>query len=273
MAEAGADYSGRADQITAARLRTHSSSLIARILEYQLVGAIGAELLARGLTFEVLKSDVDADGYDLIIEANGVVRHIQLKAKVQGGKARKVTCHTRLAAKPSGCIIALTYNAASYQTIEYACFGGLAGDPLPDIGSSVARRSTHNRAGERPQRTGHRDIRLSEFRKISSIPELVDWLFWPSALSLLNGHPFPISAATDNGWSVFPISIIHTDGTALVVLAGNGSETALALDLIGGRWSTGSELDDDPEVQAVLAKAVQQLAPSLDPQHPGKVYQ
>lgn len=269
-AEAGAEHAARyADPAAAARLRTHSSSLIARILEYQLVGAIGAELLARGRTLEVLKSDVDADGYDLIIEANGIVRHIQLKAKAQGGKARKVTCHTRLAAKPSGCILAITYDPVSYHAIEYACFGGAPGEPLPDIGSNIARRSTHNRAGERPLRTEHRDVRLSEFTRVSSIPELADWLFCAPLSSLLDGHPLPMSLASQDGWSVFPITINHTDGTALVVLSRDGqpaSETTLILDLIGRRWSIDLDLDDEPQVHSVLSKAAERLTLSLDPE-------
>jgi hypothetical protein len=268
--ESGAEHHARyASPAAAAKLRTHSSSLIARILEYQLVGAVGAELLSRGKTFEVLKSDVDADGYDLIIEAGGIVRHVQLKAKVQGGKARKITCHTRLAGKPSGCIVAITYNPVSYQAVEYACFGGAPGQPLPDIGSSIARRSTHNSSGERPLRAEHRDVRLSEFMRIGSIPELMEWLFCPPSSSLLDGHPLPMSLVSEDGWSVFPITINHTDGTALVVLsrtAEPASETTLILDLIGRCWSTGSDLDDDPQVQAVLTRAAEQLAASLDPQ-------
>lgn len=273
-AEAGAECAARyADAAAGARLRTHSSSLIARMLEYQLVGTIGAELLARGQTFEVLKSDVDADGYDLVIVASGIVRHIQLKAKVQGGKAQKVTCHTRLAAKPSGCIVAITYDPASYQPIEYACFGGAPGEPLPDIGSSIAKRSTHNGAGERPLRREHRNIRLSEFRRIGSTPQLVDWLFCPTASSLLDGHPLPMSLVSEEDWFVFATTINLTDGTALVALCRKdepASKTTLIIDLIGRRWSISSDLEGDPQVQAVLSKAAERLSLSLDPDLLGK---
>ena len=49
------------------------------MLEYHLSGAVTSELLLRGQSFELLRTDCDRDGYDLVIEANGVIRHIQLK--------------------------------------------------------------------------------------------------------------------------------------------------------------------------------------------------
>lgn len=41
-------------------------------------------------------------GYDVVVDAKGIVRHIQLKATVAGGKRRPVTVNTGLADKPAG---------------------------------------------------------------------------------------------------------------------------------------------------------------------------
>jgi hypothetical protein len=37
-----------------------------------------------GRDIEVLKSEVDRGGYDLVLEANGVIRHLQLKSSFRG---------------------------------------------------------------------------------------------------------------------------------------------------------------------------------------------
>jgi hypothetical protein len=52
--------------------------------------------------FEILRSEVDSHGYDLVIEASRNICHIQLKALRNGGKRSDVALSTRLAAKPSG---------------------------------------------------------------------------------------------------------------------------------------------------------------------------
>jgi hypothetical protein len=39
---------------------------------------------------EVLKSEVDRGGYDVVLESNGVIRHIQLKSSFRGSKVREV---------------------------------------------------------------------------------------------------------------------------------------------------------------------------------------
>lgn len=284
-AELADSHQARAEAPTAARLRTHNSSLIAKILEYQLLGAIGAELLARGTILEILRTDVDADGHDVVLEANGVVRHIQLKARVQGGATRKVSCHTRLKTKPSGCIVSVTYDPATYQAVGYAVFGSVAGEALADPGNAVTRRATHNKGGERPLRLDHRDISYSRFLKIARVPDLVDWLFYsPPRQSDRDEQAFVVTrgptgtpmSISCGSLSALPMAIFHTDGNALVVLVDRtgqrfkGRDPAvepgiwLTLNLRDATWSCGSALDDDPVVQLLLSRTFQELAACLD---------
>src|SRR4051812_22666495 len=67
--------------------------------------ALGHVFLGQLLTFmwrngardiEVLKSEVDRGGYDVVLEANGVIRHVQLKSSFRGSKVREVDVSTRL---------------------------------------------------------------------------------------------------------------------------------------------------------------------------------
>jgi|SRR5438105_3685114 len=73
--------------------------------------ALGHVFLGQLLTFmwrngardiEVLKSEVDRGGYDVVLEANGVIRHVQLKSSFRGSQVREVDVSTRLRANPAG---------------------------------------------------------------------------------------------------------------------------------------------------------------------------
>lgn len=266
----------------AEKLRTHSSSLIAKTLEYRLLGDISAELLLRGQAIEVLRSDIDAFGHDVVLEVGGIVRHIQLKLKVKGGKNLEVTCHTDLTLKPSGCIIWTTYDPLTYSAVEYACLGGRPGEALRDIGNVVAKRSTHNGQGDRPVRTRHRSVKYSTFEKFTDMADLVDWLFGgpalpdgripdPAVITSPDGKAMLISTGS---FSVLPMSLNLTDGTALVqivpgpgsvedLMAAGGKEpsgTWCSIDLTTGTWDLGDgEMASDPAVTAVMRAATTQL--------------
>ena len=82
---------------------------------------------------EVLKSEVDRAGYDIVLEENGIIRHVQLKSSFIGSKVREVSVSTRLLAKPGGCV-RLEFDADTQRIEKYLWFGGSAGSALPDLG-------------------------------------------------------------------------------------------------------------------------------------------
>src|SRR5258708_33426584 len=60
---------------------------------------------------EVLKSEVDRGGYDVVLEANGIIRHVQLKSSFRGSKVREVDVSTKLLLKPDGCILWIEFDS------------------------------------------------------------------------------------------------------------------------------------------------------------------
>ena len=54
-----------------------------------------------GMTAEVLRSEIDAFGYDLVFECNGKVRHVQLKASKHDAKASGQKVNVALARNPA----------------------------------------------------------------------------------------------------------------------------------------------------------------------------
>lgn len=56
------------------------SSFREKMLEHVFISEVLQETwLRHGRTIEVLRSEVDSSGYDLVLEYNGIVRHVQLK--------------------------------------------------------------------------------------------------------------------------------------------------------------------------------------------------
>ena len=159
-------------------LRTHRSSVLEKVLEYRFLAALTTELLKRGIDdFAVLRSDVDCDGSDLVIEAGGIIRHIQLKGIVRGGTRANVTVNTKLAAKPSGCVVWMIYDPDSLELGPFRWFGATPGSPLPALGEKMARHSRGNAEGIKAERPAHRVVRGGLFERIDSVAALVDRLF------------------------------------------------------------------------------------------------
>ncbi len=181
MAGASKDRDERAGAPVSLSLQTHSSSLVEKVLEYRFLGGVTAELLKRGMSFDVLRSDVDCHGHDLVIEADGVVRHVQLKGMIAAGRRANVTVKTQLAAKPSGCVVWMLYDPRSYEPVSYRWFGAAPGHPLPDLGDRLARHSKGDARGRKATRGLHRVVTAGRFTPVPDVARLVDLMFGRSA--------------------------------------------------------------------------------------------
>ena len=151
-----------------------------KILEHRLVSDLAELMMRRGVEMDVMRGEFDAHGHDVVFEAAGVLRHVQLKAMVAGGKRRNVNVNVRLRSRPSGCIAWMVYDPATLKVIEYRWFGGEPGEPLPDIGGTVARHSKGNALGEKAFRTGHRLLGKTKFETLADLGMLADRLFGPT---------------------------------------------------------------------------------------------
>jgi hypothetical protein len=126
---------------------------------------------------EVLKSEVDRAGYDIVLEAHGILRHVQLKSSFIGSKVREVSVNTKLLAKPGGCVIWLQFDPDTLAIEKYLWFGGIPGAALPDLGSKVSRHSKANSKGEKLERPMHRVVGKGRFEPMHEISFLVNRMF------------------------------------------------------------------------------------------------
>jgi hypothetical protein len=163
-----------------ADISAHSSdsSLREQALVHLFLGHLLAFMWRNGRhDIEVLKSEVDRGGYDVVLEANGILRHIQLKSSFRGSKVREVDVSTRLSIKPGGCILWLEFDRESLAIERYYWFGGEPGTGLPDLGPRVSRHSKGNSEGEKNERPIHRVLTRGRFESLVAIGEVVDRLF------------------------------------------------------------------------------------------------
>lgn len=157
---------------------SQDSSLREQALGHLFLGELLAEMWrANRRDIEVLRGEVDRGGYDLVLEAKGLIRHVQLKSSFLGSKVRSVSVGTKLMAKPGGCVIWLEFAADTLKIERYCWFGGNPGQALPNLGSKLARHSKANSFGLKAERPLHRELAKSRFEPLAGIGPLVSRLF------------------------------------------------------------------------------------------------
>ncbi|MDX7952524.1 hypothetical protein P7D22_15245 [Lichenihabitans sp. Uapishka_5] len=126
---------------------------------------------------EVLRSEFDAGGYDLVLSWRSTTRHIQMKSVIIGGKTASTKASLKLMEKPSGCIIWPVLNH-ELNVNSYLWFGGRPGERLPDISNyRVAKHTKANSKGAKLERPNHRIIPRGKFIRLPDLDSVLDRLF------------------------------------------------------------------------------------------------
>lgn len=163
---------------------SRKSSFIEQLVEHVFVSEILQEVYyGRGQVVEVLRSEVDSYGYDLILESNGVMRHVQLKTSRPDARASGQKVHMKLGEKPGGCVIWVIRHEcpdSRRMRLSYRFFGGAPGEPLPDVsGFKIAKHNKGDATGKKKERPAIRVIPKRRFQLIETTSELVSVLFGP----------------------------------------------------------------------------------------------
>lgn len=199
--------------LTAASLSTARE----KVLEHRLVSDLAVLMLQRGVPLDILRSEYDAQGYDVVLEAGGVIRHVQLKAKRDGGKRGHVDINVRLRARPSGCVVWMSYDPATLAITALRWFGGDPGEPLPDLGTKVTRHSKGTSEGAKNRRPSLRNLGIGKFERLEGLDDLADRLFGP-----------PVSETTSLALAQLRLQYGHAWRSRLAAdLSGTGFETSI----------------------------------------------
>lgn len=158
---------------------TRFSSYRERLIEHLFVGEVLRELWLVGFPqVEVLKSEVDGAGYDIVLECQSLVRHVQLKAARLGGRRANVGVNVNLTGKPSGCVIWIYFDPTTMNLGPFWWFGAPAGEPLPALsGFKVGKHTKGDSTGRKAQRPNIRVVPKGHFERVDTVAGLVDRLF------------------------------------------------------------------------------------------------
>jgi hypothetical protein len=157
------------------------------VLEHLFVGEVMRYCWHAGLPrIEMLKSQVDNSGYDIVLEAHGVMRHIQLKSSHVGAATAVVGINIELANKPSGCVIWMYFQPESLTFDSFFWFGEKPGEPLGSLeGYKTGKHTKANAQGLKAERASIRRLPKAAFTRLETIEAVVRALFGdPSEHSL-----------------------------------------------------------------------------------------
>jgi hypothetical protein len=158
---------------------THYSTYRERLIEHIFVGEVLRELWLSGISrVEILRPETDAAGYDVVIECNSVVRHIQLKATKEKGKRASVGVNVGLFEKPSGCVVWIYFDPKALKLGPFLWFGDRPGKKLlmlPEF--KIGRHTKGDSKGYKAERPNVRIVPKKNFQRVNSVAQLVVHLF------------------------------------------------------------------------------------------------
>lgn len=152
-----------------------------KIVEHLFIGELLRHFWTAGWTnVDILKPEVDANGYDLVATRGSIIRHIQLKASIAGGKTSSQKINVSLATQPSGCVVwIIVGNDLRFESFLW--FGEAPGSPLLPLSTfKTATNTRYNKVGVKPVRESTKVIRKRSFKVVHDMASLVGCLFGDS---------------------------------------------------------------------------------------------
>lgn len=155
------------------------SSFREKLIEHLFVSELlKVSWLSGSCSLEVAKPEVDNQGYDLIIEENRIIRHVQLKASHRHAAAAKQKVHIGLGTKPSGCVVWVFFEEETMQLGPFLFLGSAPGLPLPSLeGFRVSKHTKGNSEGVKAERPDLRDIPKGAFTQLETVSAVYEKLF------------------------------------------------------------------------------------------------
>lgn len=133
-----------------------------------------------GNQIEVSRAEVDNSGHDLILECNGVVRHIQLKCRYSDNRS-PFNINRKLEGKPNGCVLiirGITKNETKEFELNYRFFGTKKKGVMPSLEDyKPSKHTRRNSDGEKNFRANIKSVPWRKFEIVKDIEELINILF------------------------------------------------------------------------------------------------
>jgi len=161
--------------------KTHSeqSSYREKLLEHLFVGELLRHLWQQVVTdVEVLKPEVDNGGYDLVVECNNVIRHVQLKSSFREARTARQNLNLCLTEKLGGCIVWIVLRSKTLAIGPYRWFCGDPGEPFPEVSKlTVAKYTKGDASGTKNERPNIRVLPQGRSDELADIGSVAQRLF------------------------------------------------------------------------------------------------
>lgn len=158
-------------------IHSHASSLREQYLEYGFLDGLCKVMWKRSTLLDVLRSHTDQSGYDLLLEAGGIQRHVQLKSSYNGAKTARQSINVRLTEKPSGCVVWVWFDPATLEQTSFLWLGAAPGEPLPSLSDRIAKHTKGNSIGVKAARPSIRVVNKGAFEAVAGFEALASRLF------------------------------------------------------------------------------------------------
>jgi hypothetical protein len=125
------------------------STLREKIVEQVFIGEALRALWRKGIVdAELLRSEFDAFGYDIVVERGSITRHVQLKSGIR--RPNNIGVAEALGKKRSGCLVYVQISDM-LDLDNYYWFGSEPGQALPTIDAyPLLKRTTIMQFGSMP---------------------------------------------------------------------------------------------------------------------------
>jgi hypothetical protein len=153
-------------------LHYQKSTLREKIVEHVFVGdALRSLWRDRIVDVEILRSEFDAFGYDLVVERGNITRHVQLKSGL--GEPNRIGVAKALWQKKSGCVVYVRISEG-LDLGPFYWFGGEPGAQLPSLERFPFLKQTRpNRQGVKEVRKDYHCLPRSAFEGPYSLSDLL----------------------------------------------------------------------------------------------------
>lgn len=173
------------DSTTYRKALAERSSYVENVLIHRLVAGLAGELWQRdpALPLNIFNSEVDDAGFDLVLGCGDRLRYIQVKQVHQRGTASKFSVRLDFTRLPGSCVVVVVYSETDLSVDHYLFFGGVPGQPMPDVAGEKASVSPIKRGedGKKKVRQHYRDVPRRKFAGPLDTGELLDALFGTTA--------------------------------------------------------------------------------------------
>jgi hypothetical protein len=152
------------------------SHYLENLMEHVFVAELLQECaIERHQAVEVLRAEVDDGGYDLVLQAAGIIRHVQLKTRYKAGRARSVQVNANLERHPGGCVVWMLWDvdpSTRRMRMTYRWYGDGPEQPTKPLPARIGRHTSTG--AERPNM---RILKWGDFQGVGDTGALVDLLF------------------------------------------------------------------------------------------------